>query len=137
MYTANELLFPDSAIAELSTCRTPLWAGLVARVAPLPEEHPERLALSLLMIRMNGCLGCETDSFRAMRGCVACSRQTLRRYKATDEKLLRHYARALTDVCAFLNVAVADPQPDLMPLDMATRDDPAFPQADFNSLPVR
>ena len=48
-----------------------------------PEGHPEQLAFSLMMIRLDGCLTCETDFYRAMRGCKACARQMLRRFKGT------------------------------------------------------
>jgi hypothetical protein len=55
----------------------------------------------LMMIRMNGCVSCETDSYRAMRGCAACAIQTLRRYKGDDGELLDAYEQALSDIRHF------------------------------------
>jgi len=64
----------------------------------------EKLAFSLMMIRIDGCLNCETDSYRAMRGCRDCARQSLRRLKASDEELLELYGKALEDVRAYLRI---------------------------------
>jgi len=43
-------------------------------------------------------MACETDSFRAMRGCDACAIQTLRRYKGSDRELMQSYQSALEDI---------------------------------------
>lgn len=102
MYAKNELLFPPSAIPTLRDQRGPEWQKLVERVSSLPEDHPESLALSLMMIRLDGCMECETDSYRAMRGCNLCAAQTLRRHKGGDRDLLKQYKTALKDVEDFL-----------------------------------
>ncbi len=109
MYADNELLFPPHAITHLRTARGAEWTALIERVLQLPEDHPEHLAFSLMMVRLNGCLGCETDSYRAMRGCVACTRQTLRRYKGTDEDLMREYRHALIDIENYLDIQMLPP----------------------------
>ena len=59
------------------------------------ETSIEVLALMSLMIELNGCLACETDSYRAMRGCTACAQQTLRRYKGSDEELICLYQESV------------------------------------------
>ncbi len=102
MYTNNELMFPPSVIPLLRDQRGPEWQKLVDRVLTLEEDHPEMLAFVLLMIRLDGCLECETDSYRAMRGCNNCAIQTLRRLKMSDRELLKHYKTALKDVEAFM-----------------------------------
>lgn len=102
MHAGSELLFPPYAIAPLRELRGPKWRALVKRVAALPETHPESLAFSLMMIRLDGCLTCETDSYKAMRGCVQCAIQTIRRFKESDEELLGFYEQALVDVNAYL-----------------------------------
>lgn len=104
MYTDNELMFPREAIPALRHLRGPEWQALVERVMILPEQHEDSLALMLVMIRLNGCLGCETDSYRAMRGCVACAQQTLRRFKGNDEELINLFERARQDVHEFLKL---------------------------------
>lgn len=98
MYTDNALLFPEEAIPVLEDKRGYRWQELVQRVRELPEQHEERLAFMLFMMRLNGCMDCETDCYRAMRGCVACSLQSLRRYKGSDDELLAGFARALADI---------------------------------------
>ncbi|MCY4009668.1 MAG: hypothetical protein OXF22_07975 [Anaerolineaceae bacterium] len=98
MYTNNALLFPEDAIPILEDKRGRIWRSLVKRVIDLPHQHEERLAFMLFMMRLNGCIDCETDCYRAMRGCHACSLQSLRRYKGTDEELLSSYQEALADI---------------------------------------
>jgi len=104
VYAQNEILFPPHVIPRLRRARGERWRELVDRVAGLPQDHPESLAFSLMMIRLDGCLGCETDSFRAMKGCATCALQVLHRYKAADSELLQRYSKALHDVEAFLVV---------------------------------
>jgi len=102
MYAKNELMFPHQAIPHLRDSRGEAWRRLVERVSRLPETHEEVLAFMLLMIRFNGCMACETDSYRAMRGCSRCALQMLRRFKAPDDDLLRMYDEALEDVRHYL-----------------------------------
>lgn len=98
MYAANDLMFPRRFIPVLRKMRGPEWQALVDRVSGFPELHEESLAFMLMMIRLNGCLECETDSYRAMRGCDACALQTLRRYKGSDSDLLNKFNEALHDI---------------------------------------
>lgn len=102
MYTDNALLFPHHVIKTLRDLRGPEWASLVNRVANLPETHEETLAFMLMMIRLNGCMACETDSYRAMRGCTACAHQTLRRFKKDDSYLIAVFNEALEDIRLYL-----------------------------------
>lgn len=102
MYVNTEIMFPPSVIPALRNSGSSDWRGLVERVTRLDETDPESLAFSLMMIRLNGCLDCETDSFRAMRGCAACAQQTVRRYRSNDRELMRLYTAALRDVRAYL-----------------------------------
>lgn len=101
MYTNNDILFPRSVIPTLKNLRSQEWREFVERIASLPETHEETLAFMLMMIRLNGCMSCETDSYRAMRGCAACSQQTLRRFKGDDKELFELFQKALRDVRSF------------------------------------
>jgi hypothetical protein len=101
MYTNNTLFFPAHAISSLRNLRGERWQALVEHVLTLPEKHEATIAFMWMMVRLNGCAGCETDSFRAMRGCIACAQQTLRRYKGSDDELLAAYDRALAEVRRF------------------------------------
>lgn len=98
MYTQNELLYPYYVTRQLRDLRGSEWRALVDRILQLPEAHEEVLGFCLMMIRLNGCLACETDSYRAMRGCAACAIQTLRRYKGPDRDLIRIYEQAISDL---------------------------------------
>lgn len=98
MYTDNALLFPYHVISTLRDLRGPEWQKLIDRITSLPECHEETLGFMLMMIRVNGCMQCETDSYRAMRGCTACAHQTLRRYKGSDEELFELFQNALEDI---------------------------------------
>ena len=102
MHAGSELVFPPYAIAALRGLRGPEWRALINRVAALPETHPDSLAFSLMMMRLDGCLTCETDSYKAMRGCVQCAIQTIRRFKDGDEELFKFYDEAQRDVNAYL-----------------------------------
>lgn len=98
MYTQNEIMFPRKAISAIRDVRGPEWRHLVERILQLPETHEESLAFMLMMIRLNGCLECETDSYRAMRGCDLCVIQTLRRYKGADSELVKLFYSALESI---------------------------------------
>jgi len=98
MYTDNEILFPHYAIASLQRLRGKAWAELIADLIQKDETSSEVLAFMSMMIGLNGCVPCETDSYRAMRGCSACAQQTLRRYKGSDEDLIAKYNKALNDI---------------------------------------
>ncbi len=102
MYAKNELMFPHYAIPHLRDARGPEWREMVDRVAAPPETHEEVLAFMLMMVRINGCMPCETDSYRAMRGCTACTLQTLRRYKESDDDLVQMFQEALADVQLYI-----------------------------------
>jgi hypothetical protein len=103
MYVQTEILFPPRLIPQLRDACGPEWRKLVDRASALDESQPESLALTLTMIRLDGCLECETDSFRAMRGCQACALQNLRRCRGNERELLRQYKDALKSVQAHLD----------------------------------
>jgi len=93
----TEILFPMRAISALSDLRGSEWQNLVARVAAMPEEDIEKIAFSILIIKLAGCVGCTADSFRALRGCTQCSRLVIKRYKGTDEELQKTYGETLME----------------------------------------
>ena len=102
MYADNDILFPPHVIPLLRNSGGDDWKNLVDRVSRLPEDDPESLAFSLMMVRIDGCMDCETDSYRAMRGCLACAQQMLRRGKESDSKLLARYTEAREDIELYL-----------------------------------
>jgi len=94
----TDLLFPARVIAELSELRQAGWQGLIARVAAAGPDSSEETAFVLMMVRLNGCGSCNTDSYRAMQGCNACSRQTLKRFRGSDEELANLFDTAHFEV---------------------------------------
>ncbi len=107
MYTDNEILFPHYAIPALRNTRGPAWMTLIDSLAGKAETSVEVIALMSLMIELNGCLACETDSYRAMRGCASCAQQTLRRFKGSDDELIRLYDESVAKI-RDLEIALAE-----------------------------
>lgn len=111
MYVETEILFPPRLIPQLRDATGPEFRKLVDHVSSLDEGHPDSLAFTLMMVRLNGCLDCETDSFRAMRGCALCALQTLRRFRTNEKELIRLYKAAQKDVIAQGSPAVSVANP--------------------------
>lgn len=95
MYSENEIFFPHTAIPALREQRGPEWARLIDSLKHKDETSDEVLALMAVMIELNGCLACETDSYRALKGCSPCAIQTLKRFKGEDIELIELYQSAL------------------------------------------
>jgi hypothetical protein len=97
-----EILFPHKSVASLGTVRNGKWRELVKRVANLPEEHPDSLAFSLMMIKQCACLDCNPDRYKALMGCSACAKRTIGSYKGPDDGLIRAFQKARSEVASFL-----------------------------------
>jgi hypothetical protein len=96
--TDTELLFPYRVISSLRTLRGGAWSQLIEEVTAKASETPECTAFVLMMVRLGGCITCNADSFRAMRGCTQCAHQTVRRLRNSDEELVELYRRTLQEV---------------------------------------
>jgi hypothetical protein len=83
-----EVLFPARVIVSLRHLRSSRWQALVEQVVSQPENNPDALAFSLMMIRLNGCLTCRADSYRALHGCTLCAHQTVNRFRGADSDLI-------------------------------------------------
>lgn len=94
----TELLFPPRVITSLASLRGPLWRGLVQHVSALPQTHPDVLGFMLMMVRLDGCLTCHADSYRAMLGCTSCARQNVLRFKGNDQELITLWEAARQEV---------------------------------------
>jgi hypothetical protein len=102
VHAKAELLFPAHLIPSLRDLRGEEWRDLVDRVAALPETHPDSLAFVLLMIELDGCLKCNSNNYKFLRGCYLCATQTIQSYKGTDGELLEMYQRARKELSANL-----------------------------------
>ena len=106
MYNSDtELLFPSRVIPGLRTLRNDKWAELIDLVSDKNPNAVEYMAFVLMMVRLGGCLSCNADSFRAMRGCTQCARQTVRRYRGTDQELVHLYNETLREADTYLEKA--------------------------------
>ena len=105
-----EILFPHKSVSSLMGIRNGKWRELTKRVAGLPEDHPDSLAFSLMMIRQCSCLDCNPDRYKALMGCAACAKRTLATYKGTDEALIKQFQKARGEVIDYLkgNRALAE-----------------------------
>ena len=87
---------------KLREARGRAWRKLVDRVCEEPEASLPHLGFTLLFVRLSGCLTCHADSYRAMRGCTACSIHAIRRFRGDDDDLIAQYERAMEEVEEYL-----------------------------------
>jgi hypothetical protein len=97
-----DLLFPSRAIEPLRKLRGDQWESLISRLAEVEPTSLERIAFVLFMVRISGCTTCQSDSFRAMRGCVLCSTTTIKRFKGTDQDLIELFNEAMQEVTKYM-----------------------------------
>jgi hypothetical protein len=103
MYNPDtEILFPLRILQQLKGLRGDEWSELVDRVDASAASKAEKAAFVLMMVRMGGCVSCNSDSFRAMRGCTVCARQTVRRFKGGDHDLVEQHRQLQKEVEQFL-----------------------------------
>jgi len=103
MYNSDtELMFPLRVAPLIAGQRSEKWKDLVERATSASAGDVEKAAFTLMMVRLGGCQGCSVDSFRGMRGCTACARQTVRRYRGTDSDLEVLFQQATSEVEAYL-----------------------------------
>ncbi len=99
MYNSDtELLFPLRVIPTLADLRGSECQALLKRVAAPEAGLAEQMGFVLMMIRLDGCVGCNADSFRAMKGCTLCARQNLKRYRGSDTELVELFEQTCREV---------------------------------------
>lgn len=97
-----DLLFPSRAIESLRKLRGEAWDSLIGNLVELEPMSLECIAFVLFMVKLGGCTTCQSDSFRAMRGCVLCSSTTIKRYKGSDQNLLDLYNESKKEASKYL-----------------------------------
>jgi hypothetical protein len=108
MYNPDtEILFPLRVLPQLRGLRGEEWGRLVDQVSSPQASRVEKCAIVLMMVRMGGCVSCNSDSFRAMRGCTVCARQTVRRFKGTDHELTEQHSQYKKELEQFLKKQTA------------------------------
>lgn len=94
IHAKAELLFPAHLIFTLRDLRGSEWRDLIDRVSTMPETHPDSLAFVLMMIELNGCMRCNSNNYKFLRGCYLCSTQAVQSFKGTDQELIDMYLQA-------------------------------------------
>lgn len=100
--TDTDLLFPLRVIPQLDDLRGPEWKQLISHLSEENTDVSERIAFTTLVVKLAGCASCNADSFRAMRGCLQCSRTIIKRYKGRDAELLQNYHECKKEVINYL-----------------------------------
>lgn len=101
-HSDTEILFPMRVGPSLKDLRGETWRQVVSEACGAPEDSVPQLAFSLMLIRVNGCLTCHTDCYRAMRGCSVCASMAVRRFRGSDEELRALYEDAKWEVSSYL-----------------------------------
>jgi hypothetical protein len=103
MYNPDtDLIFPPRGISSLCNERGTTWRNLVTAVEKAGPDSPEQMAFILTMARLNSCATCNADSYRAIHGCLACAKQSLKHFRGMDEELAGLYETAKAEVKVFL-----------------------------------
>lgn len=108
----TEVLFPIRVIPALRDQHGEEWGQLIDRLQSQESTPAERYAFVLMMVKMCGCVGCNADSFRAMRGCTQCARQTVKRNRGGDRDLLEQFRQVTREVEAHLQKVAAEQRSD-------------------------
>lgn len=101
--TDTEMLFPMRVIPSLGDLRGQEWQTLIEHLSNELTEDSEKIALTALIVKLAGCAGCNTDSFRAMKGCTQCARLIIKRFKGNDTDLMRSYQECQKEVNSYLS----------------------------------
>ncbi len=89
MYNPDtEILFPVRLIPDLRDARGEKWQKFIDSFPTGPEKEELEAGLVLFIAKQGGCIACNADSFRAMRGCKLCAQQTIKRFKGSDQSLI-------------------------------------------------
>jgi hypothetical protein len=98
----TDLLFPMRVAPELRDLRGEVWQKLVDRAMCAADGSVDRLAFTLLIVRLSSCLTCHPDSYRALRGCTICAVQIVRRFRGDDQNLLAMFEENRVEVTDYL-----------------------------------
>ena len=98
----TEILFPLRVVSDLRAVRGKEWDMLSAYIQSGEAQLLDQLAYVLVIVRIAGCVSCNSDSFRAMRGCTQCSIQAVRRHRVSDDELLQQYEGCRIEVREYI-----------------------------------
>jgi hypothetical protein len=98
----TNLTFPQRLIPTLLDLRGEDWQMLVRDALGGQADETDKTAFVLTIARLAGCHNCHADALRALRGCAQCARQSVARFRGSDQELMGLYRQAHQDVLLFL-----------------------------------
>ena len=105
MYNADtELMYPMRVTPSLRNVRDEKWTAIIDHVTAANVSTKDQLAFTLMMVKLDGCINCNTDSFRAMRGCTQCAKQNIKRFRGNDDELFEQYEQARIEIEKYLGI---------------------------------
>jgi hypothetical protein len=99
--TDTELMFPLRVIPTLVSLRGEPWRQLISQLAEEQADLTGQAAFVLMIMRLSGCVGCNADSFRAMRGCTQCARLAVKRFRGSDQAFVDLFQQTRQEVDVF------------------------------------
>ena len=107
MYNPDtEVFFPLRVVPQLRGLRGEAWNQLVDQIQSGEASLTQKGAFVLMMVRIGGCVNCNSNSFRAMRGCSQCAKLTVKRYRGQDSELVEQFQQVQKEVEAHLKKQV-------------------------------
>lgn len=97
----TELIFPIRILPLLKDLRGEIWKQTITEILET-DDLVSQVGITLLMIKIAGCITCNADSYRAIRGCTSCSQQAIRRHKGPDKELYQFHKKSCEKVKLFL-----------------------------------
>jgi hypothetical protein len=97
----TELIFPIRILPKLIDLRGEIWGKKINELLET-NNLVNQVGMIVLMIKVAGCITCNADSYRAIRGCTLCSQQAIKRYKGTDKELIQIYLKSCVKVKKFI-----------------------------------
>jgi hypothetical protein len=97
----TELIFPLRILPKLKDLRGEIWGKIIIELLET-KDLVNQVGMIVLMIKVAGCITCNADSYRAIRGCTLCSQQAIKRYKGTDKELIQIYSKSCVKVKKFI-----------------------------------
>ncbi len=98
----TDLIFPLRVLPLIADSHDTEWKKLAKLACADGSDALDKLGLVLTMVKLAGCVSCNSDSFRAIRGCSQCAAQTIRRQRAGNGELMQLFLQNRKEVESYL-----------------------------------